>query len=210
MLQTMISPPGQGGKVLRSALELARDLPLSIAAKKLLLPHLLPPQLLKALVDEALYVDAIRFMAIALLPREAVWWACLCCRHTLEAVAPAPPVQLLALRAAVNWVVQPLEVNLKAVTLTGAAAGPKTAAGCAALAASHGGMVSDVDQPVIPTQPKALSNLAGAAVLLAAVAGPAANLDLNYRQFLALGIDVDLHHCHWGIKPGSKSAPKFV
>jgi hypothetical protein len=51
--------------------------------------------------------------------------------------------------------------------------------------------------PVQPTQPRALARLVGAAVLLAVAGGPGKDADLNYRQFIGLGLDVDCLACHW-------------
>ncbi|MFO0875836.1 MAG: hypothetical protein U0840_00415 [Gemmataceae bacterium] len=177
---------------MRPATELTRQLPLSIAGRRLLTPALSPAQYLKALVDQGEYVDALRLMAVALLPRESVWWACLCTRHTLGVRQPASPEEEQALHAAVAWILQPDATNRDAAGQAGAAAGSKTAAGCAALAASHGGTAEGTVDPVPPV-PRMVSKLVSAAVLLAAVAGKPEDLDLNYRQFIALGIDVDNH-----------------
>lgn len=191
----------------RTAGDLARDLPLSIVGKKVLVPRQSPAQFLQALVHQGQYVDAIRLMAVALLPREAVWWACLCCQHTLGAGNPPSPLDEQALRVAVSWVLRPDEAHRAAAETIGVAAGPKSATGCAARSASFGGVAAAPDQPVAPTQPRVLASLAGASVLLAAIKGPSAELDLRYRQFIALGIDVDNHLCHWDPRLDAKLVP---
>src|SRR4051794_37369544 len=104
---------------MRTAADLAGHLPLGIPAKKLLLPRQSPAQFLKALVDAGQYVDALRLMAVALLPREAVWWACLCCRHTLGARGAPTPAEEQALKAAVSWVLQPDETHRAAAQAAG-------------------------------------------------------------------------------------------
>src|SRR5688572_3044417 len=120
-------PPPVAGSSLRPATDLAHDLPLGIVAKKLLVSGQSPAGFLKALVDHGQYVDALRLMAVALLPREAVWWACLCCQHTLGAKAPPTAQEHQALKAAVRWVLQPDEAHRAAAAAAGAAAGPKKA-----------------------------------------------------------------------------------
>src|SRR5262249_44428681 len=153
---------------LRSSAELASGLPLSQPGRKLLVAGQSPAQFLAELVHHGQYVDALRLIAVALLPREAVWWACLCCRHTLD-VKGAPPAEARALLSAAAWVVHPDEAHRAAAASAGAAAGPKTAAGCAAQAASFGGHATGPNQPAVPTDARTLAKLAGAGVLLAAV-----------------------------------------
>jgi hypothetical protein len=201
------SSPAPKAPHARTAIDLAHDVPLSPPGKKLLTAQQSPAQFLKALADRGHYVDALRLMAVALLPREAVWWACLCCRHTLGAKAPPAPAEDHALQAAAQWVTRPDEPRRKAAEVAGAAAGPKTAAGCAAQAAGFGGVAKSPDQPVVPAYPRMVAKLAGASVLLAAVQGATDELDLNYRQFLALGIDADNHLCHWDPRLDAKPAP---
>lgn len=52
-------------------------------------------------------IDMLRLLAVALPPRERVWWACLAARDTLpEGAPPTPP-----LKAAEAWVFKPSDDN---------------------------------------------------------------------------------------------------
>ena len=93
---------------------------------------LTPRQLVDVLVESGLYLDTIDFLAHALPKREAVWWACLGVRHTLGAALP--PKEFAALKAAVEWVLEPDEPKRRAAQAAGEAADFGTPAGCAALA----------------------------------------------------------------------------
>ena len=67
-----------------------------------------PAEFLQTLVDNGHYHDAITFLAHSLPPREAVWWACVCCRYFLEG---SDVKYQLALNAAEAWVYDPSEQN---------------------------------------------------------------------------------------------------
>jgi hypothetical protein len=57
---------------------------------------------LQLLEQAGLHTEAVRLIAHALPRREAVWWACMCARHT--APDALPPADQRALQAAENWV----------------------------------------------------------------------------------------------------------
>ena len=71
-----MNPPG---KPSRLAVDVAKTVPLSEPAAKLLTPQLTPRQFFDIIAaNPALADDAIRFLAAALPKREAVWWGVLC------------------------------------------------------------------------------------------------------------------------------------
>src|SRR4051794_37918164 len=91
----------------RKAGDICEKIRLGRKARALLLPEDKPGEFLARLLENHQYVDAVRFMASALRARDAIWWACLCVRHTAPEVLPA--VEAAALQAAVHYVLQPTE-----------------------------------------------------------------------------------------------------
>ena len=59
---------------------------------------------LRHLERESAWVDVVRLLAVALPPREAVWWACLAGRDLVGKAEPTP-----CLKAAEAWVMRPGE-----------------------------------------------------------------------------------------------------
>ncbi|HYZ63460.1 MAG TPA: hypothetical protein VE650_13500, partial [Acetobacteraceae bacterium] len=64
-----------------------------------------PDALLSHLVELGLLLEATRVLAYGLPEREAVWWSCMCVRHTL----PRDPAdaEVAAVTAAEAWVRRP-------------------------------------------------------------------------------------------------------
>jgi len=82
---------------------------LAMANAKLLAQLPLPasasvPEVLQALADEEELFDMIQLLAVALPPREAVWWACLAAR---DLVGQDEKSQTPSLIAAERWVFKP-------------------------------------------------------------------------------------------------------
>jgi hypothetical protein len=122
---------------------------------------------LAALEQRGLALDAIRLIAHALPRREAVWWACMCARHT----APAPPpAAALCLEAAELWVRRPADDTRRAAYARAEAAGFDSPEAWACTAAFLSGQsMSPAGQPAVPPAPH-LSGLAVAgSVTLASV-----------------------------------------
>ena len=85
---------------------------LSLANAKLKTPLSAPANapldvVLAELDAKGALVDMLRLLAVALPPRERVWWACLAARDTLAEGAPPPP----PLKAAEAWVFKPSDEN---------------------------------------------------------------------------------------------------
>ena len=81
-----------------SASAICDALVLTPDARALLTPGQEPAAFLELLRKHELWPDAVRFLAFALTPRQAVWWACLCVRHSLG----ISTAERAALRAAVE------------------------------------------------------------------------------------------------------------
>jgi len=66
--------------------------------------------LIEELVAQNLLMDALKILALALPPREGVWWGCLAARDMLE-----PDQKTKALTAAEAWVFKPSQETKKAL-----------------------------------------------------------------------------------------------
>lgn len=78
------------------------------------------PGALASLEDGGMRRQAVRLLAHALPQREAVWWACMCARHT--APANLAETDRLALEDAETWVRQPSDEAKQAAAMRAEAA----------------------------------------------------------------------------------------
>lgn len=178
-----------------NVVEICRRFPLSAQAAPLLDGKSSPEGFVAALLGKQLFEDALGVLAHALPPRDAVWWACQCAWHVGRPALPAPQEQ--ALRAAVRWVREPVEVNRRAAETASAVAGANTPAGCIALAIYvSGGSLAPEGAASVPPPPFLAGTTLRAAVLLAASFG---NIEENQRQFIALGLDVAHGKNRWDL-----------
>ncbi|HWG44737.1 MAG TPA: hypothetical protein VN688_18320 [Gemmataceae bacterium] len=180
--------------LLRTATDIGRPIHLSSKARALLADGQTPIAYLRLLVEQGHYLDALPFLAHGMLPREAVWWACLCARHA--AGETMPPNERAALFAALAWVIEPSAANQQAARTAGHEATFKTPAGCAAQSAYWNGAANVV----------AAARMTAASVLLAAARVPTPDRSWTYRQFIALALDVDCGLNTWREK-GSEKTP---
>lgn len=158
-------------------------------ARALLRPELSPPQFFDMLMEKKLYADARRLLAHAMPKRRAVWWGCLC---ALEALGPdLSEVENAALETAAAWVIDPSELNRRAVEAAGWAAKPTTLAGCLAMAAFlSDGSMSRMGFPFVKTKPYLTGRFVGVAVYLASVRKQPARYRERLRQFLEIGLEI--------------------
>jgi hypothetical protein len=172
----------------QTALNLCEEAALPHAVKRLLQPDLTASDFLALLMKHGHAAEAVRLVARGLPGRKAVWWACACVRH---AAADLPQAEKLALVAAVRWVVQPNPEHAETAKLAARVAGIHTPAGCVAKAAAN----AEQDK-----RGPAATVAAGAALLAAAhtslAKGPAV-----LRQFVALGLQIDLLPEPWKRAP---------
>ena len=104
-------------------------------------------------------VEASRVMAHAMPRREAVWWACMCARHTRPVDLSAADAAVL--EAAELWVRKPTDENRRAAFALAQEAGFGTSEAWSGVAAFWSGdSMSPLGQPAVPPAP----NLTGAAV----------------------------------------------
>jgi hypothetical protein len=171
---------------------------LSTGARKLLRPDMTPAQFVETLIEAGQYVDAYDFLAHALPKREAIWWACLSVRHALGAALP--PKQFAALKAAVEWVLEPDEPKRRAAQAAGEAADFATPAGCAALAVyGSGGSLGLAIYPDVPPSPTMTAQAVAGCITMASVQGEPATIPDVQREIALLGIVIAEGNITWQI-----------
>jgi hypothetical protein len=174
-------------KISRSTAEICALLPVSPEANAALEPDISPAAFIDRLCGAELYVDAIRFLAHALPPREAVWWACLAARGALEPAAD----QQAAVEAAEAWVYHPDEEHRRAAATAAAGLANDIPARWAATAAAwSGGSLAPPEVPVVPPGPTLTAQAAGGAVLLAAVKTEPERAAERHRSAIAQALDI--------------------
>ncbi len=109
----------------------------------------------------------MRLLAHALPPREAVWWSCVCIRHTAPALAPA---EAACLTAAEHWVRRPSDESRRAAFASAEVAGFAVSAAWACTAAFWSGdSMAPAGQPAVPPAPHLAGLAVAGAVTLASV-----------------------------------------
>lgn len=199
----MPAPPSLRKVKAVSAAEICEHFDLAPEAKPLLGPKATPREFLDTLVASRQFGTALRFLAHALPPREAVWWGSLCVKHV--AGESLPPAEGSALKAAVVWVLDPTEASRNAAKAPAEAAGIETPAGGLATAVTWTGGSLTPPMPKVPPVPPGpwlpAKGVMGA-VLLASVKGPGAGIEETQRLFVDLGIDVAAGRVTWpDVKP---------
>ncbi len=158
-------------------------------AMALLRPNLHPLEFLALLMENALYPDAVRFIAHALPRREAVWWAWVCARRA-AGENPRPKIKA-ALDATERWIAQPTDDNRRSAMGAAEKAELGTAAGCAGLAAFFsGGSLAPPDAPAVPPGEFLAAKAVSGAVIFAAVAKEPERAPEQFRSFVAQGVEV--------------------
>ena len=79
-----------------------------------------PPALLARLRTLGLWDEALRHLAYALPEREAVWWSCMCVRHTGGTL---PDLEARAVMASETWVRDPGPVTRQEAAMAASAVG---------------------------------------------------------------------------------------
>ncbi|CAO3460113.1 hypothetical protein [Azospirillum argentinense] len=173
----------------RQARDVADLCTLDDAARLLLAPDQSPTDYLAALIGAGRRADAVRVLAHALPPREAVWWACVCIRATLPPDAPEPV--LSALESARAWVFQPSDANRRAAYASAQATDFQHAASWAAVGAFwSGGSMAPAGAPDVPAPDGLAGKAVAAAVILAAVSRQPEQGNQRLAAFLDSGLDI--------------------
>lgn len=147
-----------------------------------------PVAAVKKLFAGECFIDGLRLLAHALPKREAVWWACLAVRHTLENEQSEDGQALVAAEA---WARQPMETNRLQCKTLAEKLKFKTAAAWAAMSAAWStGSITEEGQPEVAPPEKLYAHAVGGAVSLAAVAVDASQAEDNYQRFLDQGLNL--------------------
>src|SRR5947207_6518161 len=169
-----------------TAAEFCERFPIAAEARALIREGMSPQEFLATLIENGELVDAVQFLAHVLPRREAVWWAC----RAALGMGAGGKVET-ALGAAEAWVVEPIEDNRVVAQGAAEAAGYDTPAGCAAAAAAwSGGSLAPPGAPVVPPGENLTAHGVAAAVMLAAVRGPAEAIPESYRTLLRQGLAI--------------------
>lgn len=140
---------------------------------------------LDMLEQAGLLIEATRLIAHALPAREAVWWACMCARHSAASGAD-PPAE-----AAEEWVRQQTDRHRRAAMQQAEAAGFGSAEAWAAVAAFWSGdSMAPPEAPKVPPQPHFTGLAVAGAVALAAARGPATRQEARLRRYLVAARDI--------------------
>jgi hypothetical protein len=161
---------------------------LSDEAGAFLKPGRAPRDYVQILIRNALYDDAVGFIAHVLPPREAVWWAWSCAR---DAAGEAPPEGVVhALETTRQWIVEPTDENRRAAGDAAEALEYESAAAFAAFAAFLcGETMGPPDAPPAPPPPGVVGKAIAGCVCMAAALGDAKGITARFKQFLARGLE---------------------
>jgi hypothetical protein len=171
------------------AADIAAGVDLAEAALAQLDDQVSAPAFFDRLIQSELRLDAARFLAHALPPRSAVWWAWGCAK---QAAGEEPPATVArSLEATRVWLAEPTDARRHAAGDVGRAVDDPDAAAFSALAAfySEGDMNPPGGPPgqaPTPPPPGVAARLAAGAVGLAALGddpdGMAERMDLYLKQ----------------------------
>jgi hypothetical protein len=134
-------------------------------------------------------LEAAKLTAHALPKREAVWWACMCARHTVPADAPAALGELCA--AAETWVRKQNDESRRAAFGLAQTLGLDTPEAWAAVGAFWAGdSMAPPDVPKVPPAPHLTGTAISGSVNLAAVRGDPLQRDARLARFLESARDI--------------------
>lgn len=148
-----------------------------------------PREFLATLDEAEQHVDALKFLAHLLPPREAVWWAWMCARR--QAGDDVGPEVQQALDDTERWISQPTDQHRRAAMAAGEAAGFDTPAGCAALAAFlSGGSLAPPEVTEVPPPLFGAARAVFGSLVLSAVAVEPEKAPERYKTFYAHGTEL--------------------
>lgn len=159
------------------------------ASVELLNAEMRPESYIGELSTAKKWPDAVKVMARALPPREAVWWACVCARQMKELSSDAS--QISSLEAAENWVRKPTDENRReAFRLTQESASQSAGSLSALAAAFNEGKLPAPDNQNFNLESSVFPQIIGAVVILAASEKQGEHFNEQLQCFLASGKDI--------------------
>jgi hypothetical protein len=172
-----------------TAAEICAHFELKKEARSLLLEGIAPHKFLEALLTNKQYLAGIDFLSHALLPRDAIWWGCLCFQHAVGSDLSAQ--DMAACKAAVRWVYEPTEENRAATKSPAEAAGVASPAGGLATAAFNtGGNIAPPKSHPMSPPPFAPAKAVAGAIKLASTKSEPIKIAGSQRSFVELGIGI--------------------
>jgi hypothetical protein len=179
------------------------DLELDEESRKLLREHVRPAEFLDALIAKELWIDACRFLAMAMPKREAIWWAIQCAKLGPE----LPPDGAEAVQAAEKWLLEKNEANRRACQGLSEKAGIGTPAGLAALAVfTSGGSIVAPDLPAVLAPDHITGTVVGNAAIMAALLPTPVEANEKFPKLLALGVEIAKGTNRWKEPPPPPAA----
>lgn len=159
-------------------------------AAAVLVPGMSASDLILTLARQGLVIDAIRYLAVGLPRREAVWWACACRRRFLT--DPLPAAEEAAWAAAEGWVYEPTEPRRRAAFAPAEALKHQTAGAYAALGVfwSGGSLAPPEVSIVIPPADSLTGSAVAASVILCCVPGAAKTISARHEAAFQIGCDI--------------------
>ncbi len=162
---------------------------LDAASKDLLNPEIRPETYIRELCSAGMWSDAVKVMARALPPREAVWWACVCARR-IESLGDDGD-EIAALKAAEQWVYKPTPQNQADAFRLAQESTSRAAGMLAALAAAGSeGKLPLADGQYADLESSAFPQLLFAVVMISAAAKGSEQINGRLRQMLSSGEDI--------------------
>lgn len=145
---------------------------------------------LDRLEQAGLLEHAARLVAHALPPREAVWWACACSRHTASS-STNHEAEAAVRAAAEEWVRRQTDELRRAAMKEAEKTGFDSPEAWAAVAAFWSGdSMSPPEAPKVPPQPHFPGLAVAGSVALAAVRGKAVRREVRLKRFLTSARDI--------------------
>lgn len=150
---------------------------------------LTPQEFIRQLLQQNLFFDAVKFLAHSLPKREAVWWACLAVKKTLNPDAPA--AQQAALNAAEQWAIAPSEEKRQLARAWSEKGGQRSAASWAATAVFwSGGSMAKPGEPEIAAPPYLYAHAVAGAISMAAFEPDPDQAAEQFKLFIRQGLDL--------------------
>jgi hypothetical protein len=147
------------------------------------------PEAIGRLSAAGFLLEAAKLVAHALPKREAVWWACMCARHTAPAEGAEHLAELCA--AAETWVRRQSDETRRAAFEMAQARGLDTPEAWAAVGAFWAGdSMAPPDVPKVPPAPHLTGTAVSGSINLAAVRGDPLKRDARLARFIEAARDI--------------------